>query len=751
MDPLVRSALWVQQLLVRASGTALAALFALYLVESTRSPRPDVEALLVFVGLLASTGYRGFQRLFRQPPGQAVVRLDLELFTHLTVLAYVAVVHGPQALDGPLYPVVYALAMLTASFARPRAAGGVIVFALLLESALHYVAFGERSPERLLMHAGMLGVFALMNMLVFRAEIARIRRVSRMRIETEIRKMRDAARSYRLLGAPSGIETTTQVSTKAGASRPVPRNDHGPSDAERLLRSGVDEIHQAVEFALELLRRTLGLKTAMLLGLDDTATSLTIQELVSQEDGILPGPFGANDGIFGATLAKGAQVAVSGPKAYHHAPYYAQPLKIGAVCATPLLDHGNVRGILVVDRESATPWTRDEEETLAGAARFIFRAIENERIFAQLDRAKVEQGKLYRAAGALSAATTEAQVIEAGVNGAREFAAFDFAVVTLFDRTTSEHEICAVSGEGAETLVGQRFKHNSGLVSMVVANRHALPYRGDYDATHQVVFTRRLVPPNMPSLLVLPLLVHDRALGTLVLGSKRRSAFGDSVRPALEVLASHIAVSLSNARMLVRLEQMATLDGLTGLFNKRALTEIGTQKLKSALRFNKPLSLLICDIDHFKKVNDTYGHDQGDVVIKGFADVLKRVKRDTDAVGRFGGEEFVVVCEETDERGAALLAERIRAELELTTFHTEQGTLNVTCSIGVAPFPSCGENWDALFKSADEALYLSKRGGRNRVSTQVPALAREERTENIAGKSKPHTKREPSRPGRIAG
>jgi two-component system cell cycle response regulator len=240
-----------------------------------------------------------------------------------------------------------------------------------------------------------------------------------------------------------------------------------------------------------------------------------------------------------------------------------------------------------------------------------------------------------------------------------------------------------------------------------------------------MVFTRRLAPPNMPSLLVLPLLVHERALGTLVLGSRRRGAFGDSVRPTLEVLASHVAVSLANARMLERLEQMATLDGLTGLFNKRALSEIGAGKLKSALRFRKTLSLLICDIDHFKKVNDTYGHDQGDVVIKGFADVLKRVKRDTDAVGRFGGEEFVVVCEETDERGATQLAERIRAELELTTFHTPQGPLKVTCSVGVAQFPAAGESWEPLFKAADEALYASKRGGRNRVTVYNTNVARE--------------------------
>jgi diguanylate cyclase (GGDEF)-like protein len=459
-----------------------------------------------------------------------------------------------------------------------------------------------------------------------------------------------------------------------------------------------------------------------LLGLDPTGSELHIQELSSTDDAIASGPFGARDGIFGASLAKGSLLAIAGPKAGAHVPYYTRKPAIGAVCATPLLDHGSARGLLVVDRESREPFSPEEEETLRSAAHFVLRAIENERVFVQLDRAKVEQGKLYRAANALAAATTEAQVIEAGVSGAREFAAFDFAVVTLFDKNSSEHEICAVSGEGASALVGQRFKHNSGLVSMVVANRHALPYRGDYDPSRQTVFTRRLNPPAMPSLLVLPLLVHERALGTLVLGSNRRGAFGDSVRPTLEVLTSHVAVSLANARMLKRLEELATMDGLTGLFNKRALQEIAMQKLKSAQRFKKPLSLLVCDIDHFKRVNDTYGHDVGDVVIKGFADVLKRVKRDTDAVGRFGGEEFVIVCEETDERGAMLLAERIRGELEASQFHSELGPIKVTCSVGASLFPLGGQTWEALFKSTDEALYASKRGGRNRATLWSPKL-----------------------------
>jgi diguanylate cyclase (GGDEF)-like protein len=380
------------------------------------------------------------------------------------------------------------------------------------------------------------------------------------------------------------------------------------------------------------------------------------------------------------------------------------------------MDHAHARGILLVERQEKRPFSDAEEELLQTTTRFILRTVENERVFVQLERAKLEQGKLYRAVDRLAASSTEADVIEAAVNSAREFASFDCAVVTLFDRVSLKHEICAGSGENTEALVGRSFGHNPGLVAMAVANRHPLPYRGDFDPIRQVVFAKGLDFPVLPSILVLPLLVHERALGTLVLGSRRKGAFATEVRTILEVLASHLAVSLSNARMVRRLEELATLDGLTGMLNKRSLLEVAAQKLRAATRFGKTLSVLICDIDHFKKVNDNFGHDVGDIIIRGFAEVLKHIKRDIDVLGRFGGEEFVIVCEETSEKGALLLGERIRSELEATHFATNQGELTVTCSVGVSTFPVGGHDWDSLFKAADEALYVSKRTGRNRVT-----------------------------------
>jgi diguanylate cyclase (GGDEF)-like protein len=467
----------------------------------------------------------------------------------------------------------------------------------------------------------------------------------------------------------------------------------------------------------------------MLLWQNDDGTHLRISELASDAQNLSEGPFLAGDGIFGAAASQRAPVAIAGLKPGYKLPYYLGPCPVRCVLALPVFEHGALRGLLVVDRVESRPFTPREQELCEEAGRYAVRAIQNERVFVQLERAKVEQGKLYRAAEALGAATTEADVVEAGVKSAREITSVDFAAVTLYDDASKMHEIRAVSGDGAGEIVGQRFRHNSGLVSMVLQNRHPLPYRGEYDAARQMVFTRKVTPPPMPSIVVLPLLVHDRPLGTLVLGSRRRAAFNDAVRSTLEVLGSHMAVSLSNARMLRRLEELATMDGLTGLYNKRAMLEVADQKIAAAKRFHRHLSVLVVDIDHFKKVNDTHGHDVGDVVIKGLGEILRRAKRNTDAVARFGGEEFVIICEETCAKGALLLAERVREELGRTTFHPRpaavaaaQVTVSVTCSVGIATYPDAGATWDELFKAADEALYVSKRSGRNRSTAWSPSM-----------------------------
>jgi diguanylate cyclase (GGDEF)-like protein len=695
MEPLVRGFVALRTLARRGHGLLAALALGAYVVFGGATAELGVAAG-VAIGVWALLLATRVRRKLRET-SDAGLLLDIEVGSLLAVAVEAWLVRLDGGLSGRLSPALYVLVALVAAFARPLAGIFVVAWILALETGLRLTAPGPMELGGFATHAVFVATFALLNLTLLRAEVARIRVTARARIEAQLVRIREDARSYRLLGAGEA------------ADREEVRSD-------RLARASVEEIHQSVHYALDLLRRSLDLHTAVLLWLNDAGTHLRISEVSTSSNEVQDAPFPAGDGVLGAVLAKRAPVSLHGLKPTFRVPYYPGPCPVRALAAIPVLDGETLRGVLAIDRLESAPFSPEEEEMAAQAARFCLRAIQNERVFLQLERAKVEQGKLYRAAQALGSALSEQDVVEAGVKAAREIASFDLAAVTLYDESARTHEVVAAKcADGKiDDLVGVRFAHNTGLVSMVVQNRCPLPYRGEYEGGQKTVLSRRLPWPPHPSLLVLPLILHERALGTLILGARRRHAFGEPVRPTLEVLASHLAVSLSNARMVQKLETMATTDGLTGLFNKRAMLDSAAQKIAASARFDRKLAVLMADIDHFKKVNDTYGHDVGDVVIRGLADILKRQKRTTDIVARFGGEEFVALCEQTDEKGAMLLAERIREELGKTTFRTPQGALTVTCSIGVAIFPEAGRDWEALFKAADEALYVSKRSGRNR-------------------------------------
>jgi two-component system cell cycle response regulator len=166
-----------------------------------------------------------------------------------------------------------------------------------------------------------------------------------------------------------------------------------------------------------------------------------------------------------------------------------------------------------------------------------------------------------------------------------------------------------------------------------------------------------------------------------------------------------------------RLEALAQTDPLTDALNRRALTERLNAELERARRYDSMVTLLMIDLDHFKRINDTYGHLVGDDVLMALAALLQHEVRSVDLVARYGGEEFVIVLPETREEGAVAFAERIRERIEAHPFSMADGpTLQVTASIGVATFPAPRvATVEDLFTRADQALYRAKAEGRNRV------------------------------------
>src|SRR5205807_1730183 len=157
-----------------------------------------------------------------------------------------------------------------------------------------------------------------------------------------------------------------------------------------------------------------------------------------------------------------------------------------------------------------------------------------------------------------------------------------------------------------------------------------------------------------------------------------------------------------------RLEALATTDPLTELPNHRAMVAALDQELERARRYHRPCALLFLDLDHFKALNDSYGHAAGDITLHELATVVSTSLRGVDVAGRWGGEEFVAILPETDSDGAAALAERVRTALAAHAFTAGGGT-HLTCSIGVAAYPHDAEERDRLVDMADRAMYAAKR------------------------------------------
>jgi diguanylate cyclase (GGDEF)-like protein len=164
------------------------------------------------------------------------------------------------------------------------------------------------------------------------------------------------------------------------------------------------------------------------------------------------------------------------------------------------------------------------------------------------------------------------------------------------------------------------------------------------------------------------------------------------------------------------LERLTRLDGLTGLFNRNTFVDLTQQELDRAQRQGSDTALLLLDLDHFKRINDTWGHPAGDAVLRNVAGCASRTVRSTDLVGRLGGEEFIVLLPSTSLEAARKLAEKLRQRLEASPTPWDPSPLTVTASIGVSATMAYEKRtFDSLYTEADKALYLAKTRGRNRV------------------------------------
>ncbi len=282
-------------------------------------------------------------------------------------------------------------------------------------------------------------------------------------------------------------------------------------------------------------------------------------------------------------------------------------------------------------------------------------------------------------------------------------------------------------GQGAERVKGMRVPMGEGIVGwagregepLVVPDVHADPrFSPRVDAVAGF---------STCSALAVPLRCKGRTLGVIeVLNGRSGEPFSDDDVRTLASIADYAAIALENARNFLRIEELTVVDEHTGLYNSRHLHRQLELEIVRARRFGHPLSLVFLDLDHFKAVNDTYGHQTGSDLLREVGQILLARLRTIDVATRYGGDEFVVLLPETDREPARLAARRLRDALNERYFLESRGlSVRLTASFGVATFPHDASTGDDLMRQADLAMYRVKETGRDGVqlASEIPVSA----------------------------
>ena len=323
---------------------------------------------------------------------------------------------------------------------------------------------------------------------------------------------------------------------------------------------------------------------------------------------------------------------------------------------------------------------------------------------------------------------------------AQDLIPFDRAFVWTADSRGEWLERQACLPPGADWTAPVQLRLGEGMIGRVAERRRGVIIADSDDPRWEGAVFVRNPRERTASILVAPLTTGERALGVALFAHREPGRYTPRDLVLVQSVANQVASAIENVRLHQSIRALAVTDGLTGLTNHRRLQEILTEELWRAQRYERPVSVIMCDVDSFKHYNDTYGHPQGDELLRMMAGVLSASVRAVDTVARYGGEEFCIVLPETGRVQAERMAERLRREIQQAEFpgHPEGEPVRKTMSFGVASFPEDVSEPAHLIPLADAALYQAKHSGKNQVQcarratvAPTPSAARAPRRRKI--------------------
>lgn len=384
---------------------------------------------------------------------------------------------------------------------------------------------------------------------------------------------------------------------------------------------------------------------------------------------------------------------------------YLKKGKISSLIAVPVIDGNFMLGVMTADSARFHAFSDGDSNTFQMFSKQLTRILQRERVYPHINRSHTSLKILHEESSRLLSALNVDVIVQRLMEGAYRIAPSE---MVFFMAKGKEFEILHQVGLLPQDK--KTFSLKDTLLDMVVKNNEPF-YLSDVRNYRLPIMPFKI--DNIGSVFALPMLYEKETIGILTLLSEKINALNPYQIELLEVLVNQAATSIANARFHEEIERMATTDGLTGLFNHRHFQEKLSAEFKRLERFSEPLSLMLIDIDYFKKINDTYGHPTGDKVLQGIADILRNTIRSIDIPARYGGEEFTVILPGTDSKGAKNMAERLRRAVMGTTFNLEGKSAKVTISIGISTSIDSSGGKESLIERADKALYHAKKSGRN--------------------------------------
>ncbi|HEY5674365.1 MAG TPA: sensor domain-containing diguanylate cyclase [Malonomonas sp.] len=483
-------------------------------------------------------------------------------------------------------------------------------------------------------------------------------------------------------------------------------------------QSIVTQLQDDCQRQLNQLRLGLKLKTAALLWIGPASDQLGLYACSSHTDRINSGPYQLGVGVTGALKECSELLLAPVRESSPAIPYYRSNKGVGSFMALRLFVPSNDValvdgfGILCVDRESSECWTIEERHQVELCSELLMSSVSRARQWFICDRDRHAYLRAFHGVRKLNASLGLQSAFAAAAEAIRSVVPADFLAINLVDE--EQHRVTYVEGEKAELLANKSFPLGQGVVGQVLKYARTLPENADYHGTSPV-FSEAHLFADYRSLMIVPLCQEDgQANGALTVAARQSGVFSRSCREMLELIATQIAIKIDLANSHEQINQLATVDALTGIANRRAYQRGFEAMLDRARRRSGSLYLILCDIDHFKKINDSFGHPVGDEVLRQVSKLFDRVVRAVDLAARTGGEEFAILLEDADEDGAWKVAERLRRLVEGMELIVQGKRVAVSISLGISAFPRDANSIEKLVSCADQALYHAKGAGRNR-------------------------------------